>query len=184
LYSTDILLARLAHEEELTLEMIHALAKHKSLEQIKQLIKTFKHGNPRLRERISEVFKLMGFECEQVLINLLTQEPAALKSFITEIMEKTGFIEAQVRKLSHSDPGERRKAAEMLALVETTSAFRGMVLAAKDPDQEVRVNVIKALEKLNKKEAHETLLALKNDPDKRVRKYTNWAIHRVRAKTN
>jgi HEAT repeat protein len=67
----------------------------------------------------------------------------------------------------------------MLSLLDTLPAFRGLVLAAKDPDQEVRVCVVKALERLNNSQSHEILDNLKKDPDNRIRKYTYWALERL-----
>jgi len=58
-------------------------------------------------------------------------------------------------------------------------AFRGLVTAAKDPDQEVRVCVVKALEKLDSDQGREILEKLKEDPDNRIRKYTLWALERL-----
>jgi HEAT repeat protein len=52
-------------------------------------------------------------------------------------------------------------------------------MAAKDPDQEVRVCVVKALEKLKSSQSHDILEKLKEDPDNRVRKYTHWALERL-----
>ncbi len=67
-------------------------------------------------------------------------------------------------------------------MIGTESAFRGIVLAARDPDQDVRVQVTRALEKLNSESGREILESLKNDPDKRVRKFTMWALARVKSK--
>jgi HEAT repeat protein len=52
-------------------------------------------------------------------------------------------------------------------------------MAAKDPDQEVRVAVVKALEKLKNSQSQEMLEQLKADPDNRIRKYTYWALERL-----
>jgi len=52
-------------------------------------------------------------------------------------------------------------------------------MAAKDPDQEVRVCVVKALEKLKGSQSQDILEKLKEDPDSRVRKYTYWALERL-----
>jgi len=67
----------------------------------------------------------------------------------------------------------------MLSLMDTLPAFRGLVLAAKDPDQDVRVCVVKALEKLKTPDGREILEKLKEDPDNRIRKYTHWALERL-----
>ena len=71
----------------------------------------------------------------------------------------------------------------MLALIGTESAFRGMVIAARDPDEEVRVQVVRALEKLETTEGKRILAALQKDPDKRIRKYTHWALQRLKAQS-
>jgi HEAT repeat protein len=63
--------------------------------------------------------------------------------------------------------------------MDTLSAYRGLILAAKDPDQEVRVCVVKALEKVKNSQSREILEKLKEDPDNRIRKYTYWALERL-----
>jgi HEAT repeat protein len=98
------------------------------------------------------------------------------------VLEKTGYVEERIRQLAHRDPQVRQQAAEFLSLVGTKAAFRGIVLAARDPDQEVRVRVVKALERLETPEGQEILKSLENDPDSRVRRYTLWALERLRAK--
>ena len=57
-----------------------------------------------------------------------------------------------------------------------------MVLAARDPDDEVRVEVVKALERLETEEGKSILTALEADPDRRIRKYTHWALERLKSK--
>ena len=120
---------------------------------------------------------------EQGLAELLREDIPSLKPFVVEILEATGYVESRIRKLSHKDPSVRRESAEFLSLVGTKSAFRGIVLAVRDPDEEVRVEVTKALEKLETKDDKAILHSLENDPDRRVRKYTHWAIERLRAKS-
>ena len=55
-------------------------------------------------------------------------------------------------------------------------------MASRDPDREVRINVVRALEKLETKEGKQILKALEEDPDGKIRKYTHWALERLRAK--
>ena len=124
----------------------------------------------------------MGIKGEEVMIELLKEDIPSLRSFITEILESTGFVESAIRKLAHRSISVRREAAQVLSLIGTKSAFRGIVLAARDPDEEVRVQVVKALEKLNTKEGKKLLEDLQADPDKRIRKYTLWALERVKSK--
>jgi hypothetical protein len=44
--------------------------------------------------------------------------------------------------------------------------------------------VTRALERLNNESGNEILEQQKSDPDKRIRKYTLWAMERIRAKNN
>jgi len=181
--SIDILIARLEVEEELTDEITRALANKTAKKEISRIIELFKDAVPDLRKRITEVFKKMKQKGEKSLEELLQEDIPSLKPFIAEILDSTGYVESRIRNLSHRSPAVRKESAEMLALVGTKSAFRGIVLAARDPDEEVRIMVTRALEKLETKKGAEILNFLENDPDKRIRKYTRWALDRLRAKS-
>lgn len=182
LKAVEILVARLEVDEELQGDIQAALAFKVKRKEVAALVEDFKDADPGLRTRITAVFKAMKEEGEEALVELLKEDILSLNPFIAEILDSTGYVESQIRKLSHRDSEERREAAEVLSLVGTESAFRGIVLAARDPDDEVRVKVIKALEKLETKEGKEILAALEGDGDKRVRKYTHWALERLKAK--
>lgn len=182
LRSIDILLEKLEKDEELTPEIENALGYKLDKKSMAHLIDRFKDASPALRESIASAFKAMKDKGEQAIVELMQEDIPSLRPYIGEILETTGHIEAQIRKLAHRDPQVRREAAEFLSLAGTRSAFRGIVLAARDPDEEVRVRVVKALERLETQEGHEILQALEQDPDHRVRKYTLWALERLRAK--
>ena len=85
-------------------------------------------------------------------------------------------------RFAHRNPAVRKKAAEFLMKAGTKAAFRGIILAAKDPDEEVRIQVVKALDQMNSPNGLPILEELKNDPDKRVKRYTLWAMERYEAK--
>ncbi|WP_020611117.1 HEAT repeat domain-containing protein [Sediminispirochaeta bajacaliforniensis] len=169
--------------EDLTDPLIEALSKLREKKQVKQLIEKMKDAGPELRERITVAFGRMGEEAEGPLLALLSEEIGSLTPLITEVLEATGYVEHAIRKLNHRDPRVRREAAETLSKIGTLAAFRGIVLAGRDPDQEVRVMVTKALEKLGTESGREILEALKEDPDKKIRKYTLWALERVEARS-
>ena len=144
-----------------------------------QLIESFKDASPQLREKLIPVFKAQGKAAEPWIVEILKEEIASLKPYLTTILEGTGYVDEVKRRLSHRDVETRREAAMLLSLMDTLPAFRGLVLAAKDPDQEVRVCVVKALEKLKNQESYEMLEKLKDDPDNRIRRYTHWALERL-----
>ncbi len=180
--AVDILVELIDRNEELGNSAVKALAAKPSRKTLGRIIENMKDATPVLRDKMMEIFKLMGESGEEALKKLLEEDISSLKKPITEILEDTGYVEHVIRKLSHRDPHIRRSAAEFLSMMGTKSAFRGIVLAARDPDQDVRVQVTRALEKLNSKSGEEILEALKTDPDKRVRKFTMWAIARTKAK--
>jgi HEAT repeat protein len=156
-----------------------ALTKRTSKRDISRLIEIFKDAEPQLRDKLIPVFKGMGKEAEPSILEILKDEVASFKPYLVRILEETGYVEETKRKLSHRDVEVRREAAMLLSLLDTLPAFRGLVLAAKDPDQEVRVCVVKALEKLKSSQSVEILEKLKSDPDSRIRKYTFWALERL-----
>ena len=180
--AVDILIDIIDQNDALSNTVIKALADKPSKKTLSRIIENMKDATPILRDKMMDIFKLMGESGEEALKKLLSEDIVSLKEPITEILEDTGYVEHVIRKLSHRDPKIRRKSAEFLSILGTKSAFRGIVLAARDPDQDVRVQVTRALEKLNSNSGEEILEALKNDPDKRVRKFTMWAMARTRAK--
>jgi HEAT repeat protein len=169
-------------DDELRDQAVKALSKRNGKKDIRLIIDHFKDSPQQLREYIADAFKAMGESIEPAITDLLSEDISSLKELLSEILLKTGFIETTVKKLSHRKPEIRKEAAALLALIQTRESFKGIVLAARDPDSEVRVEVLKALEKLNTPEGETILKELKEDPDKRVRKYTLWAMERIEAK--
>lgn len=176
------ILVDVLHDDELRDDAVKALSFKNGKNELKQLTELFKDASPQLREYIANVFKTMGESIEPAVIELLDEDISSLTEILSEILHKTGFIEATVRHLRHRSPLVRKNAAAVLARINTKEAFKGVVLAARDPDQDVRVEVLKALEKLNTPDGTAILNELKEDPDRRVRKYTLWAMERIEAK--
>jgi HEAT repeat protein len=156
-----------------------ALVMRISKRDITQLIEIFKDAEPNLREKLIPVFKMQGSKAEPQIVEILKDEVASLKPFFVNILEQTGYIGMIIRRLSNKAVETRREAAALLSLMDTLAAYRGLILAAKDPDQEVRVSVVKALEKIKNSQSREILEKLKEDPDNRIRKYTYWALERM-----
>ncbi|MCL2192343.1 MAG: HEAT repeat domain-containing protein [Treponema sp.] len=156
-----------------------ALTMRTSKKDINRLIEIFKDAEPPLREKLIPVFKTQGREAEAQILEILKDEVASLKPYLVKILEESGYIDRLKKQLSHRAVEIRREAALQLSLMDTLPAFRGLVIAAKDPDQEVRVCVVKALEKLDSDQGREILEKLKEDPDNRIRKYTFWALERL-----
>jgi HEAT repeat protein len=161
---------------------VEALSCETTPKKLQRLVENFKDASPSRRQKIVQVFLRMRERGEPAIEAVLREDIPSLRTPLAEILEKTGYVEQCIRRLMHRHPAVRRDTAELLSLIGTASAFRGIVLAARDPDEEVRVRVIKALEKLETREGREILNELEEDPDERVRKYTAWALERLKAK--
>lgn len=181
--AVDFLIQIIDEDEELVDTAINALAGKTTKKDLKAIIENIKDASPSLREKIMLALKKMGPSGEETIAALLEEDIASLKDQISGILEESGYVEHMVRLLSHRDPEVRKNAAKFLSRLGTEAAFRGIVLAARDPEEDVRVQVTRALEKLNSKSGKELLEKLQNDPDKRVRKFTLWALERMRSKT-
>ncbi len=181
--AVDILVDVLQGDDELAEEATDALAGKARGASVRRLVERFKDADPALRDRITGVFTRMGEHGEPVVREVLEEEIESLRPLLAEILETTGYVENRIRLLSNRDPRVRRDAADFLAKVGSEAAFRGIVLAARDPDSQVRVQVTKALERLASEDGKEILHALENDPDRKIRKYTHWALERLEAKS-
>ncbi|MFO7729147.1 MAG: HEAT repeat domain-containing protein, partial [Spirochaetia bacterium] len=165
-------------------EVYSSLSRKLSQKELMALVSHLKDAEHNMREKLAHVFTRMGYESEAMLVELLREDISSLRPYITSVLEETGFIDHTIRKLSHRDPQVRRDAAQLLSLIGTVAAFRGIVLAARDPDEQVRVHVTKALERLNTKGGNEILQQLQEDPDPKIRKYTLWALERIKVKNS
>ncbi len=180
--ATDLLIDFLQKEKSFSSQILSCLETHTAKKNIEVLIDRMKDGSESLKESIAAVFGRMGMQARPALIGLLESELSSHKAYASDILDKIGATEAEINKLKHRDPVVRREAAEVLSLIGTIKAFRGLVMASRDPDQEVRINVVRALEKLETKEGKAILKALNEDPDAKIRKYTQWALERLKAK--
>ncbi len=180
--SVGVLVDFLNSGEDFREELMTAMVAKTDRPCLTELVEQFRDAEAVLRDRIAEVFAAMGTAGEEVLAELLMEEVPSLQPFLADILTRTGYVERLVRELGHRKPEVRRQAAAILAGIATESAYRGIVLAARDPDQEVRVQVVRALENLASPEGDVILKKLEQDPDRKVRRYTHWAMERLRAK--
>ncbi|HUU12700.1 MAG TPA: HEAT repeat domain-containing protein [Terriglobia bacterium] len=180
--ASDLLIDALSAHEELADHILDAIARKTGSRELRYLIEKFKDADPVLREKLTFAFRRMGTAGQDAMLGLLGEEIGSLRPHVARTLEEMGFVEATIRKLMHRDPEIRRDAAARLSLVGTNAAFRGIVQAARDPDPEVRVQVVRALERLETDDGADILHALQVDPERRVRKYTQWALERLKAK--
>jgi HEAT repeat protein len=182
LKAIEVLLYLLDKSDDYTKQIINALSAKKQPEELMCIIEGFKNGSPKQRQGIIAVIEQSGQVVEESMLDLLKQDTHSLKPYIAELLENTGLIESTMRKLKDRNPHIRQQAADTLSLIGTHKAYRGLMFAARDPHEEVRVTVVKALERLKSEEGKMILKELKQDPDKKVRRYTVWALEKLKIK--
>jgi len=180
--ATDLLVDFLEKDKTFTGKILDELKSHTQRRNIEVLINRMKDGGESLKKNIANAFIKMGMEVKPDLISLLESELTSHKVYASEILDTIGATEEEITKLKHRDPVIRREAARILSLIATVKSFRGLIMASRDPDREVRINVVRALEKLETPEGKTVLKALEEDPDSKIRKYTHWALERLKAK--
>jgi HEAT repeat protein len=180
--AVNILIKYLHEDYHFYCEISHALTVKTSTEEIKLLIEHFKDADEQERVLIKEIFIKMKEAAEPAVSELLFEDIMSLKESIIEIAENSGLIESTIRKLTNKTPEVRREAAEFLSEAGSYSAFRGIILASRDPDIEVRKLVTKAVERLQTAEGEALLKQLQEDPSRKIRRYTAWALERLEAK--
>lgn len=181
--AVDVLVEVAERHDDLRDQAVTALASKHDTRSIRRLVDHFKDASPELRDHITGAFRAMGERSESAIRDVLDEDIISLKPFLAEILESTGYVDSRIRLLSHRDPRVRRDAALFLSQVGSEAAFRGIVMASRDPDAEVRVQVTRALERLATPEGAKILQALQEDPERRIRKYTHWAMERLAAKS-
>ena len=182
LSSVDILVRFLSLGHDLRDELLRALACKNDMKMIRRLVEHFKNSDAVLKEKLADVFVLMGEKIEKTFAEMLKGAGLSMKPFLVDILTRTGFVENLINRLGKKDVQARREAAELLSIIATLPAYRGIVHAVRDPDTEVRILAVRALETLVNENNETILEALLSDPDKRVRRYTCWATERIKAK--
>jgi HEAT repeat protein len=180
--SVDLLITLLKSDSELEKEAVLALSKKTGTVMINRILSHIEKADAKLRTLLVQALKSMGESSETVLESLVFDLDSPLRAVTIEILGSIGSVDNRIRHLTNRDVSVRREAADFLSHVGTKNAYRGLVLAAKDPDEEVRSHVVKALDALDSDKGRGLLEELKSDPDRRVRTLTEWAIERHTAR--
>ncbi len=173
---------KLYENGELIEETINALCSFNNDLFIRKLFQFLVDAPPKVHPHFMKVLHRMGQKAEIIAEKILLEKESPLREYAVEFLDNSGLIETTARKLAHRDPEERYRAAEFLALVGSRKACRYLITAAKDPSKKVRIEVIKAVDRLQSVEGNMILEDLKEDPDRKVRRYTVWALERAAAR--
>ncbi len=180
--SVDLLVGQVQKSGDLQGAALNALRKKQGHKMITRLLEHIQKAEAESRSQLIGAVRSMGDSAESVLETYLFESAHPLRSIAVQVLEAIGSIDAQIRHLTNRDPSVRREAAAFLFNAGTLNAYRGLVQAARDPDEEVRAFVIRALDALDSDRGRTILEQLKNDPQKKIRTYTNWALERHRAR--
>jgi HEAT repeat protein len=180
--SVDLIVELMAEETELRDDAARALSRKQGRKAIERILHHISSASSEIRSTLVATLKSMGESSESVLESLLFDLDHPLREVTVEVLESIGSIDSRIRHLTNRDPSIRREAAAFLHQAGTKNAYRGLVQAARDPDEEVRSYVVKALDTLDSDKGSAILEELQNDPEKRIRTYTAWALERHRAR--
>jgi HEAT repeat protein len=180
--SVDVLVEEVVKGGELQPHALKALAEKRNTPMISRILSHIEKLDPRNRALLIDMIRAMGDSAESVLGSFLFDTANPLRETAVEVLERIGTIDAHIRHLANRDASVRREAASFLYRVGTLNAFRGLIQSARDPDEDVRACVVKALDSLDSDRGKSILEELRNDPRRRIRTYTNWALERYRAK--
>ena len=180
--SFDALAEKLYENGELIGETINALCSFNDDVYIRKLFQFLVTAPPKVHPHFMKVLYRLGRKAEIIAEKILLEKKSPLREYAVEFLDNSGLLETAARKLVHRDPEERYRAAEFLALVGSRKAYRYLMTAAKDPSKKVRIEVIKAVDRLQSIEGNTVLEELKEDPDRKVRRYTVWALERAAAR--
>lgn len=180
--AVDVLVEQIVKGGELQPHALRTLAEKRSTPMISRILTHIGKLDPRNRALLIDTVRVMGSSAESVLSSFLFDSTDSLRETAVQVLEEIGTIDAQIRHLANRDSSVRREAASFLFRIGTLSAYRGLIQAARDPDEDVRAYVVKALDALDSDKGRAILEELKNDPRRRVRTYTNWALERHRAR--
>ncbi|ADK83209.1 HEAT repeat domain-containing protein [Sediminispirochaeta smaragdinae] len=178
--AADFLLAVLEKELEIEEEIIDAAAGFDKGSEFEPFVRRLETAPDDLREKILKVLIASGERGEAALLSLL-EEPVPLRDSAAAALEAIGTVERTMRRLSARNPDIRLEAAQLLSRIGTNGAYRGIVLAVKDPSEKVRVEATKALQALKDQRGLTVLEHLTRDPVPRVRRYARWAKERLKA---
>ncbi len=178
----EVLAKKLKENNELSADAGRALLNFENRDHIRKLFELMADAAPDTRIIIKDILLEMGHKAEIIAEEILLEKESFLKPYAVEILDDSGIIETTARKLMNKDPKIRLKAAQFLSVAGSGKALRCLITAAKDPSEKVRIEVIKAIDRLNTDEGNALLEEMKNDPDKKVRKYTMWALERLEAR--
>ncbi|MFO7731263.1 MAG: HEAT repeat domain-containing protein [Spirochaetia bacterium] len=180
--SVDLLVQQIQSGGELQGAALKALREKHSHKMISRVLEHIQTAESDTRSRLLSALRSMGDSAESVLETYLFESTHPLRSIAVEVLESIGAVDAQIRHLTNRDPSVRREAAAFLFHAGSLSAYRGLVQAARDPDEEVRAYVVRALDALDSDRGRTILEELKKDPQKKIRTYTNWALERHQAR--
>jgi HEAT repeat protein len=178
--SARFLLELLEKELEIDAAIVAVIGTFSRKEEFAPFAESLENGSEQLREQIIEGMTRAGSNAESALLQLL-DEPEPLRTRAALALEEIGTVDRSIKKLLSRSPDLRLQAALLLSSIGTAAAFRGIVTAVKDPAEEVRIEAIKALQKLKNEKGRNILEDLKQDPVPRVRRYARWADQRLAA---
>ncbi|MGI9256711.1 MAG: HEAT repeat domain-containing protein, partial [Salinispira sp.] len=176
------ILAETTEGDALYDEVCRGLQSMTDTARLRLLIAELKNAEVALRKKLVAVFVSMKEDAEPFFVEVLKNDSISLRAYIIETLEKSGYFNSVIRRLTQRNVNVRREAAEFLLLAGTFTSYRGLIQACRDPDEDIRILVTRALDYLASEDGRDILAELRSDPSRRVRRYTHWALERFEAR--
>ena len=180
--SLDLLFDYMGRQEKLRSPVIELLALRKDRFHVEGLVRNYVKAEPALREELKPLFIKLGMSMEESMASLLKDQSTEARTMIEAILEEGGYTDRLASRLTSPDVSQRIRAIGNLIGLERREALKAALMAAGDPENTVRIALVKALEKLNTPGTNRMIEELCEDPDKKVRTYAVWARERLESR--
>jgi HEAT repeat protein len=150
---------------------------------IENLARFYEESSPPLRKELAPSLIKIGSAMEDDLLSIIGDQSSKAREILVDLLKETGYISRLISQMKSPRVEDRIRVVEMLVYLNDRESLKAAVLAAGDPADRVRIAVIRALEKIDTAGGTNVLNELKNDPDKKVRHYAQWALERLKAKS-
>lgn len=161
-------------------DLILSALKEKNLHEIApQLVNLYNQTNEIGQKIIYTHFRNEGVLKEEQLLDLLkkSKEKQIIEN-IHEILHKSSFVEKTINGLKNKNVDIRLSALKKLILIDTNLAHKGILLAGRDNNKEIRSKAMKKIEELNKNNK-KAIELLKEDSSKAVQMNILWILNKI-----
>lgn len=145
---------------------------------LQRVIDYYRISAPPLRKRMKPVILAFGQDMDDPLRDLITSLEGKGRDILSRLLIESGYVSRLALRLNSTDRDRRIRAVEILIALGTREALKTALMAVNDPLEEVRIAVVRALERMDTPRTFALLDELAEDGNGKVRRYAQWARER------